>query len=177
MTRPSNATPRQETRSVPDKVVSEETAKQLVGAAQARGESVVFTCGCFDVLHIGHIRSLLEARQLGDHLIIGLNTDASVRALKGPGRPLFPDTERAEVLAALEPIDWIVIIKDHTMDRILDFVRPDLFVKGTDYSVETIPERQTVLDYGGRLAIVGDAKTRSSRQFTVERRNVEERPE
>ena len=157
--------------ATPSKTVSEVAAKQLVSAAQARGESVVFTCGCFDVLHIGHVRSLLEARQLGDRLMIGLNSDASVRALKGAGRPLFPDTERAEVLSALEPIDWIVIIEDPRMDRILDYVRPDIFVKGTDYSVETIPERQTVLDYGGRLAIVGDAKTRSSRQFTIERRS------
>jgi rfaE bifunctional protein nucleotidyltransferase chain/domain len=154
----------------PSKIVDDTEAKRLIGAAQARGETVVFTCGCFDVLHIGHVRSLVEARQLGDHLMIGLNSDASVRALKGEGRPLFPVAERAEVLSALEPIDWIVVIEDYTMDRILDLIRPDIYVKGTDYSVETIPERQTVLDYGGRLAIVGDAKTRSSRQFTIERR-------
>ena len=160
----------------PSKIVSDAEAKRLVGAAQARGETVVFTCGCFDVLHIGHVRSLREARQLGDQLLIGLNSDASVRALKGEGRPLFPDSERAEVLTALEPVDWIVIVPEHSMERILNHLQPDIFAKGTDYTVDTIPERQTVLDYGGRLAIVGDAKTRSSRQFNLVRQPAPERP-
>lgn len=152
-----------------DKLVSEEQVKQRIAASQTAGETVVFTCGCFDVLHIGHVRSLQAARALGDRLVIGLNSDDSVRALKGEGRPLFAAAERAEVLAALEPVDWIVIIEDHTMDRILNMVRPDIYAKGTDYSKETIPERKTVMGYGGKLAIVGDAKTRSSRQFTIQR--------
>ena len=101
----------------------------------------------------------------GERLVIGLNTDASVRALKGQDRPYFPQLERAEVLSALEMVDWIVLVEDTTMDRILDLLKPDVFAKGTDYTVDTIPERDTVRGYGGELAIVGDPKTRSSRQF------------
>jgi rfaE bifunctional protein nucleotidyltransferase chain/domain len=151
------------------KLLTDAEAKQRITASQASGDTVVFTCGCFDVLHIGHVRSLQAARQLGDRLVIGLNSDASVRALKGDGRPLFPADERAEVLAALTPVDWIVIVEDHTMDRILNLLRPDIYAKGTDYTKETIPERNTVIAYGGQLAIVGDSKTRSSSQFTLQR--------
>ena len=133
------------------------------------GRRVVFTSGCFDVLHVGHVRSLRAARALGDRLVIGLNSDESVRGLKGDGRPYFPQTERAEVLSELECVDAIVIVPESTMDRVLDALRPDVFAKGTDYTPETIPERETVLGYGGELAIVGDPKTRSSRQFRVVR--------
>jgi rfaE bifunctional protein nucleotidyltransferase chain/domain len=154
------------------KLVGVDDAARHVQACRERGETVVFTCGCFDVLHVGHVRSLRAARSLGDHLMIGLNTDASVRALKGEGRPLFPAEERAEVLAALEAVDWIVLVPDLTMDRVLDRVRPHLYAKGTDYTLETIPERDTVRAYGGKLAIVGDPKTRSSRQFRLQRRDV-----
>ena len=136
---------------------------------QAAGERVIFTSGCFDVLHVGHVRSLRAARELGDRLVIGLNSDASVRALKGEHRPYFAEDERAEVLSALDPVDAIVIVPEHTMDRVLDALRPDVFAKGTDYTVDTIPERETVRGYGGELAIVGDPKTRSSRQFRIVR--------
>jgi rfaE bifunctional protein nucleotidyltransferase chain/domain len=156
----------------PAKLVSVDDAARHVQACRERGETVVFTCGCFDVLHVGHVRSLLAARALGDHLMIGLNTDTSVRALKGEGRPLFPAEERAEVLSALECIDWIVLVPDLTMDRVLDRVRPHVYAKGTDYTLETIPERDTVRAYGGELAIVGDPKTRSSRQFRLQRSDV-----
>jgi rfaE bifunctional protein nucleotidyltransferase chain/domain len=98
-------------------------------------------------------------------LIVGLNSDASVHGLKGEGRPYFPAQERAEVLSALEMIDFIVIVEDLTMDRVLRALRPHVFAKGTDYTVQTIPERATVLEYGGELAIVGDPKTRSTRHF------------
>ena len=152
-----------------DKLVTDDEAKQRLTECQAAGETVVLTCGCFDVLHIGHVRSLQAARELGDRLIVGLNSDESVRALKGEGRPLFVASERAEVLAALQPVDWIVIVEDHTMDRILNMLRPDIYAKGTDYTKESIPERKTVMGYGGELAIVGDPKERSSSQFTVQR--------
>lgn len=138
-----------------------------IRAEQARGHRVVFTSGCFDVLHVGHVRSLRAARALGDRLVIGLNSDDSVRGLKGPDRPFFGQEERAEVLGELECVDAIVIVPESTMDRVLEELRPDVFAKGTDYTVETIPERRTVLGYGGELAIVGDPKTRSSRQFRV----------
>lgn len=148
-----------------DKLLPEPEAIARVAACRSRGEVVVFSSGCFDLLHVGHVRSLRAARALGRRLVVGLNTDASVRALKGEGRPYFAQEERAEVLASLEMVDWIVFVADTTMDRILDSMRPDIFAKGTDYTVETIPERETVRGYGGRLAIVGDPKTRSSRQF------------
>jgi rfaE bifunctional protein nucleotidyltransferase chain/domain len=149
----------------PDKLVGEAELRRHVQSCRQRKEVVVFTSGCFDLLHVGHVRSLRAARALGDRLIVGLNTDGSVRALKGDGRPYFGEQERAEVLSALEMVDWIVLVPDRTMDGVLDRLRPDIFAKGTDYTVETIPERATVLAYGGRLAIVGDPKTRSSRQF------------
>lgn len=137
----------------------------IVAAERARGHRVIFTSGCFDLLHVGHVRSLRAARELGDVLVIGLNTDASVRGLKGEGRPYFPQLERAEVLSELEVVDHLVLVDDLTMDRVLEHVRPHVFAKGTDYTVHTIPERETVLSYGGELAIVGDPKTRGSRQF------------
>ena len=151
------------------KLVSDAQADDLVAAAKQAGETIVFTCGCFDLLHIGHVRSLRAARALGDRLLVGLNTDASVRALKGAERPFFPAHERAEVLSALECVDWILLVPDRTMDRVLARLQPHVYAKGTDYTVETIPERDTVRAYGGRLAIVGDPKTRSTRQFTVVR--------
>ena len=151
------------------KLVSDAQADDLVAAAKQAGETIVFTCGCFDLLHIGHVRSLRAAGALGDRLLVGLNTDASVRALKGAERPFFPADERAEVLSALECVDWIVLVPDRTMDRVLARLQPHVYAKGTDYTVETIPERDTVRAYGGRLAIVGDPKTRSTRQFTVVR--------
>jgi rfaE bifunctional protein nucleotidyltransferase chain/domain len=151
------------------KLVSDAQADDLLAKAKRAGETIVFTCGCFDLLHVGHVRSLRAARGLGDRLLVGLNTDASVRALKGADRPFFPESERAEVLAALDCVDWIVLVPDRTMDRVLARLQPHVYAKGTDYTLETIPERDTVRAYGGRLAIVGDPKTRSTRQFTIVR--------
>lgn len=152
--------------SVSAKLCSLEEAQARVAEAKQVGDVVVFTCGGFDLLHVGHVRSLRAARQLGDRLVVGLNTDTSLRALKGPERPFFPEAERAEVLAALSAVDWIVLVADLTMDRVLQALQPQIYAKGTDYTLETIPERETVHRYGGRLAIVGDPKTRSTRQFT-----------
>jgi rfaE bifunctional protein nucleotidyltransferase chain/domain len=151
------------------KLVNDAQADDLLAAAKQAGETIVFTCGCFDLLHVGHVRSLRAARGLGDRLLVGLNTDVSVRALKGADRPFFPERERAEVLSALECVDWILLVPDRTMDRVLARLQPHIYAKGTDYTPETIPERDTVHAYGGKLAIVGDPKTRSTRQFTVVR--------
>jgi rfaE bifunctional protein nucleotidyltransferase chain/domain len=147
------------------KLLSEDELDRWMAARREAGQTVVFTSGCFDLLHVGHVRSLRAARALGDRLVIALNTDGSVRALKGDARPYFPQEERAEVLSALDMVDGIVLVEDVTMDRLLARFRPAVFAKGTDYTEQTIPERETVLGYGGRLAIVGDPKTRSSRQF------------
>lgn len=150
---------------VSSKLRPEAVLVRLIAEERAAGRRVVFTSGCFDLLHVGHVRSLRAARALGDVLVIGLNTDASVRGLKGSDRPYFPQHERAEVLSELQCVDHLVLVEDLTMDRVLDHLRPDVFAKGTDYTVHSIPERATVLAYGGELAIVGDAKTRGSRQF------------
>jgi len=136
-------------------------------AAQARGagRTVVFGNGCFDLLHVGHIRYLAGARELGDVLILALNGDRSVRKLKGAGRPLMPELERAEILAALECVDYIIVFDDSTVDSLLKAIRPDVHAKGTDYTKETVPERETVVSYGGRIAIVGDPKEHSTRDY------------
>jgi rfaE bifunctional protein nucleotidyltransferase chain/domain len=147
------------------KLLGEDELQRRIARSRAAGQRVIFTSGCFDLLHVGHVRSLRAARELGDRLVVGLNSDASVRGLKGEGRPYFPARERAEVLAALSVVDWIVIVEDLTMDRVLGQLRPHIFAKGTDYTPATIPERATVLAYGGELAIVGDPKTRSTRHF------------
>jgi rfaE bifunctional protein nucleotidyltransferase chain/domain len=139
--------------------------KEIATKARRAGRTVVFGNGCFDLLHVGHIRYLQGAKGLGDILILGLNGDRSVQKLKGPGRPLMPELERAEILAALECVDYIIVFDDPTVDSLLKQIRPDVHAKGTDYSEETVPERDTVLGYGGRIAIVGDPKEHSTRDY------------
>ncbi len=139
--------------------------REIATEAREAGRTVVFGNGCFDLLHVGHIRYLQGARELGDILILGLNGDRSVRKLKGSDRPLMPELERAEILAALECVDYIVVFDDPTVDGLLDQIRPDVHAKGTDYSEDTVPERETVLGYGGRIAIVGDPKEHSTRDY------------
>ncbi len=137
----------------------------LVAHARAAGRRVVFGNGCFDLIHVGHIRYLQGARALGDLLVVGINSDASVRALKGNGRPLQPQDERAEIIASLECVDYLVVFDDPTVERLLLEIRPDIHAKGTDYTYDSVPERDTVLSYGGRVAIVGDPKGHSSRDL------------
>jgi len=139
--------------------------KEIAAQARGAGQTIVFGNGCFDLLHVGHIRYLQGARELGDTLIIALNGDRSVRNLKGPGRPVMPEMERAEILAALECVDYIVVFNDATVDGLLNELRPDVHAKGTDYREETVPERETVLRYGGKIAIVGDPKEHSTREY------------
>ncbi len=139
--------------------------KEIAAQARGAGQTIVFGNGCFDLLHVGHIRYLQGARELGDTLIIALNGDRSVRNLKGPGRPVMPELERAEILAALECVDYIVVFNDATVDGLLNELRPDVHAKGTDYREETVPERATVLRYGGKIAIVGDPKEHSTREY------------
>jgi rfaE bifunctional protein nucleotidyltransferase chain/domain len=131
---------------------------RLVAAAKAAGERVVFTNGGFEVLHVGHVRSLRDARSRGDRLLVAVNSDASVRRNKGPGRPVTPAEERAEVLCALECVDWVTVFDEPTVDGLLRAVRPAIHAKGTDYTPETVPERETVREIGATIAIVGDPK-------------------
>jgi rfaE bifunctional protein nucleotidyltransferase chain/domain len=151
-----------------DKVLDLETARALAESARAEGRRVVFANGCFDLLHVGHVRYLRAARALGDLLIVGLNSDASVRRLKGPGRPLMPAPERAEMLAALTAVDHVVLFDDDTADRLVALIMPAVHAKGTDYTSETVPEAPAVRASGGRVAIAGDPKAHSSRDLIAE---------
>jgi rfaE bifunctional protein nucleotidyltransferase chain/domain len=122
----------------------------------------VLTNGCFDLLHVGHIRYLLGAREKGEYLLVAVNSDSSVRALKGSGRPIVPERERVEIIGALECVDWVVLFEEPTVDKLLEELRPAIHAKGTDYTEQTVPELDTVRSYGGRVAIVGDPKDHSS---------------
>jgi rfaE bifunctional protein nucleotidyltransferase chain/domain len=132
---------------------------------RAAGKRVVLANGCFDLLHVGHVRYLRAARQLGDVLIVAVNSDASVRRLKGRGRPLMSVAERAEIVAALRPVDVVVVFGEDTVDELVRRLRPDVQAKGTDYSEDTVPERESVRAVGGQVAIAGDPKNHSSRDL------------
>ena len=151
--------------TAPDKLLALESLEPIVAALKASGKTVVFANGCFDLLHVGHIRYLQSARRLGDALVVGLNSDESVRRLKGPQRPLMPEDERAEILAALACVDYIVIFQEPNVEVLLRVLKPDIQCKGTDYTEETVPEREVVRSYGGRVAIAGDPKDHSTRDL------------
>ena len=127
-----------------------------------RTRGIVLANGCFDLIHAGHIRYLNGAKELGGFLIVGLNSDRQVRHLKGTGRPYISETERAEIIASLRCVDAVTIFDEPTVDKLIDDIRPDVHAKGTDYTVDTVPERERVRGYGGRIAIVGDPKDHSS---------------
>ncbi|MGH0032744.1 MAG: D-glycero-beta-D-manno-heptose 1-phosphate adenylyltransferase [Myxococcota bacterium] len=143
-------------------VLSRRDAAAEVARARRRGERVVFTNGCFDLLHVGHVRSLAQARSLGDRLVVGLNSDASVRRLKGAERPVVPERQRAEVLAALESVDWVVVFGQDTPLSLIRALRPDVLAKGGDWKLDEIVGREDVEGWGGRVArlrIVPGART------------------
>ena len=133
------------------KVLSRQEAIRAVRKARRRGERVVFTNGCFDVLHVGHVRSLEQARGLGDRLIVAVNSDASVRRLKGAGRPVVPARQRVEVLAALACVDWVVVFRDDTPRSLIRALRPDVLAKGGDWSLDAIIGAEDVRSWGGRV--------------------------
>ena len=133
-----------------------------VAIARKNGARIVFANGCFDLLHVGHVRYLEAARSLGDLLVVGINSDEQVRRLKGEGRPFVPERERAEVVASLRAVDLVTIFSEPTVEQLLLAVRPDIHAKGTDYTEETVPERDIVRAYGGRVCIAGDPKAHSS---------------
>ena len=148
--------------SADNKVLERGALRERVAAWRHAGERVILTNGCFDVLHVGHIRYLRGAKALGGRVIVAVNDDASVRALKGVGRPRMPAAERAEILAALADVDAVVIFSEADVRSLLRELRPDIHAKGTDYTPETVPERDVVAEYGGRVAIVGDTKDHST---------------
>ncbi|HUQ89732.1 MAG TPA: adenylyltransferase/cytidyltransferase family protein [Vicinamibacterales bacterium] len=129
---------------------------------RARGLAIAFANGAFDLLHVGHIRYLEGAKREGDRLIVAINSDASVRGLKGPTRPVLAEADRAELVAALRAVDYVVIFDEPTVTPLLELLKPEVHCKGTDYTVDTVPERETVRAYGGRIAIVGDPKDHST---------------
>ena len=137
----------------------------IVAEKRSCGQRIVFANGCFDLLHTGHVRYLEAAKELGNLLIVGLNSDACVRALKGEGRPLQNEQDRAEIIASIRCVDYVLLFDEPTVDGILKELRPDVHAKGTDYTEQSVPERKTVLGYGGKVAIVGDPKDHSSRDL------------
>ena len=139
--------------------------RRRVAAWRRAGERVTLANGCFDVLHVGHIRYLRAARELGGKLVVAVNSDDSVRALKGAGRPVMPAEERAEILAALADVDAVVIFPEKDVRAMVRAIRPDFHAKGTDYTTKTVPERAEVEACGGRVAIVGDPKNHSATEI------------
>src|SRR5580700_9819494 len=143
------------------KILGREQLQQSVAAWRKAGDSITLANGCFDLLHVGHIRYLHAAKKLGGRLIVAINSDDSVRVLKGEGRPLMPAEERAEILSALADVDAVVIFPEHDVRNLIRELRPDVHAKGTDYAVDTVPERDAVAECGGRVEIVGDPKDHS----------------
>ncbi|HEX8290412.1 MAG TPA: adenylyltransferase/cytidyltransferase family protein [Pyrinomonadaceae bacterium] len=144
-----------------------------VAIVRRGGARVVFANGCFDLLHVGHVRYLEAAKGLGDLLVVGVNSDEQVRRLKGEGRPFVPERERAEVIASLRAVDYVTVFQEPTVTELLLALRPDIHAKGTDYTEESVPERDVVRSFGGRVQIVGDPKDHSSTEML---KNVSREP-
>jgi rfaE bifunctional protein nucleotidyltransferase chain/domain len=159
-------------RSSESKIVSRQKLKSLVADHKKRGKTLVFTNGCFDILHVGHVRYLEAARQHGDILIVAVNSDASLRSLKGPGRPILDEAARARLVAALRAVDYVVIFNEPTVASLLRDLIPDVHAKGTDYSADTVPERATAKSLGIQVAIVGDPKNHSTRALLASLRKA-----
>jgi rfaE bifunctional protein nucleotidyltransferase chain/domain len=146
-------------------VISLDELLRLVEADRAAGRTIAFANGCFDILHVGHVRYLQGAAAEGDRLVVAVNDDESVRSLKGGGRPILAAADRAELVASVRGVDYVVVFSGSTVAPLLDRLRPEVHCKGTDYTVDTVPERETVRAYGGRIAIVGDPKRHSTREL------------
>jgi rfaE bifunctional protein nucleotidyltransferase chain/domain len=156
-------------------VVTEEALVDAVARDRASGKTIAFANGCFDLLHVGHVRYLQGAAAEADRLIVAVNDDESERRLKGPNRPILGAADRAELVAALRGVDYVVVFSDLTVERLLTLLKPDVHCKGTDYTVDTVPERAVVAAYGGRTAIVGDAKQHATRELLerIQTQNLE----
>ena len=136
-----------------------------VAALRAEGRSIVLTNGCFDLFHVGHLRYLRAAAELGDVLLVAINSDRQAAKLKGPGRPFTTESERAEIVAAVRCVDLVTVFDEPTVEQVIRLVRPDIHAKGTDYTEASVPEREIVIECGGRVAIVGDPKDHSSTEL------------
>jgi rfaE bifunctional protein nucleotidyltransferase chain/domain len=146
-------------------ILTEGDLEAAVARDRAAGRTIAFANGCFDIFHVGHVRYLQGAAAEANRLIVAVNDDESVTKLKGPGRPVMPAADRAEIVAAVAAVDYVVVFADPNVERLLMRLRPDVHCKGTDYTVDTVPERAVVEAYGGRTAIVGDAKRHASRDL------------
>ena len=146
-------------------IVDRATLAARVTEDRVRGLTIAFANGAFDLLHVGHVRYLEGAKREGDRLVVAINSDASIRGLKGPNRPVLSEGDRAELVAALRAVDYAVIFDEPTVASLLELLKPDVHCKGTDYTVDTVPERETVRAYGGRIAIVGDPKDHSTTEL------------
>jgi rfaE bifunctional protein nucleotidyltransferase chain/domain len=144
------------------RILSRLEIEHEVAEARASGKRIVFANGCFDVLHVGHVRYLEAAKALGDLLIVGINSDEQTRRLKGEGRPLLPQDHRAEIISSIEAVDFVTIFAEPTVEQLLLALKPDIHAKGTDYTEDSVPERDVVRSFGGRVVIVGDPKDHSS---------------
>jgi D-glycero-beta-D-manno-heptose 1-phosphate adenylyltransferase len=153
------------TKHAQSKVLKRNELRRKVDEWRRAGERVILANGSFDLLHVGHVRYLHAAKALGGKLVVAVNSDASVRALKGEDRPIVPDHERAEIVAALADVDAVVIFPELDVRAIIREIRPDIQAKGTDYSADSVPERDAVAEYGGRVEIVGDPKDHSSSEI------------
>lgn len=148
-----------------EKILGRDELRRRVEAWRRSGEQIILTNGAFDLLHVGHVRYLRAAKALGGRLVVAINSDESVRRLKGEGRPIMPEQERAEIVAALGGVDAVVIFPELDVRAIIGEIRPDVQAKGTDYTAESVPERDAVISYGGRVEIVGDAKNHSTSEI------------
>lgn len=155
-----------------NKILTLEELALKVADHKNRGERIVLANGCFDVLHVGHARYLEGARREGDVLIVALNSDKSVRSLKGEGRPVLPAEARARLVAGLATVNYVVIFEENDVTHLLSTLRPDVHAKGTDYTTETVPERETARRLGTRIAIVGDPKQHSTRDLLARLRTL-----
>ncbi len=154
------------------KLLARRELSARVAEWRTNGDAITLANGCFDLLHVGHVRYLHAAKQLGGRLVVAINSDESVRALKGEGRPLMPAQERAEILAALSDVDAVVIFSEPDVRTLVREIRPDVHAKGTDYTVDTVPERDVVAECGGRIEIVGDPKNHSTTEIVRHHRKT-----
>src|SRR5436309_5031550 len=145
-------------REATSKIVARDVLRQKLAEHKRRGQRVVLANGCFDTLHVGHVRYLEGARREGDILVVAVNDDAGICSLKGPGRPILPESARAQLVAGLRAVDYVILFSEPNAEALLEFLRPDVHAKGNDYSVDTVPERATAARRGSRVAIVGDPK-------------------
>ncbi|MCD6516282.1 MAG: adenylyltransferase/cytidyltransferase family protein [Candidatus Aminicenantes bacterium] len=151
-----------------NKIIPLKKLKQIIIKQKKEGKTVVLANGCFDLIHVGHIRYLKGARMSGDILVIALNSDSSVNRLKGPGRPILNQNQRADILSGFEFVDHIIIFDESDVSRILLSLKPDIHAKGSDYTEETVPEKDVVCSYGGKVAIVGGPKIKSTSEIILE---------